>query len=139
MLAMVLFETQFRLKALAVPTTGEDARLAPLRTATAALIKTAQSEGFAKLLGQAQDTTTPMRNALSKINPKTMFGLAPAAYVVGEGHATVFLASTQTADFALSARFAERTSGYVLQQLELIPYAATYQAAISQAAAPARP
>ena len=139
MLALTLYETQLRLKALAVPATGEDARLAPLRKATAVLIKTASTEGFAKLLAEAKDTTAPMKQALAKINPKTMIGLAPVAYVVGEGHATVFFASTATADYALSARFAESKSGYALQQLEFIPYAATYQASISQAAAPNRP
>lgn len=138
MLALTLYETQLRLAALAVPAAGEDARLAPLRTATATLIKTAQSEGFGKLLGEAKDTTAPMRDALSKINPKTMVGLAPVAYIVGEGHATVFFASTMTADYALSARFAfEPASGYAPRQLEFIPYAATYQAALSRA--PARP
>ena len=135
MLALTLYETQLRLDALAVPTAGEDARLAPLRKATAALIDTASTKGFASLLSEAKDTTAPMQQALSKINPKTMIGLAPVAYVVGEGHATVFFASTATADYALSARFAERVSGYALQQLEFIPYAATYQAAIGHAAA----
>lgn len=51
---------------------------------------------------------------------------------------SVVLASTLTADYVLSARFAERVSGYALQQLDFIPYAATYQATISQAAVPAR-
>lgn len=134
MLALTLYETQMRLNALSTPAAGEDARLAPLRKATAALIKTASTDGFAKLLTEAQDTTAPMKQALSKINPKTMTGLAPVAYIVGDGHATVFFASTATADYALSARFAERVSGYALQQLEFIPYAATYQVAISQAA-----
>jgi hypothetical protein len=131
-----LYETQMRLKALAVPMQGEDPKLMPLRTAVAGLIKTARTEGFKKPLAEAKDTTAPMRTALGKINPKTMAFLAPVAFVAGEGHATVFLASSATADFAISARFAERVSGYALQQLEYIPYAATYQAAISQVAAP---
>lgn len=136
MLALTLYETQLRLKSLAVPAAGEDRRLPPLRKATAALVKTATSEGFTKLLAEAGDTTAPMKQALAKINPKTMTGLAPVAYVVGEGHATVFFASTATADYALSARFAERVSGYVLQQLEFLPYAAVYQVAASQTAKP---
>ena len=139
MLALTLYETQLRLNSLAVPAAGEDARLAPLRKSTAGLIKTASTDGFTKLLAEAKDTTAPMKLALSKINPKTLIGLAPVAYVVGEGHATVFFASTATADYALSARFAERVSGYALQQLEYIPYAAIYQAAISQLSAPKRP
>jgi hypothetical protein len=48
--------------------------------------------------------------------------------------ATVFFASTATADYALSARFAERVSGYAPQQLEFLPYAAVYQVAAAQAA-----
>jgi hypothetical protein len=133
-LAMTLYETQLRLKALAVPAVGEDARLAPLRKAAAALITTASTEGFAELLAEANDTTVSAKQALAKINPKTMVGLAPVAYVVGEGHATVFFASTVTADYALSARFAERVSGYALKQLEFLPYAAVYQVAAGQTA-----
>lgn len=129
-----LYETQMRLKALAVPMQGEDPKLMPLRTAVAGLIKTARTEGFNKLLAEAKDTTAPMGAALAKINPYTMRYLAPVAYVAGDGHATVFLASSATADFALSARFAERVSGYALQQLEYIPYAAAYQATINQTA-----
>jgi hypothetical protein len=136
MLALTLHETQLRLKALAMPIAGEDARLAPLRKATATFISTASSEGFGKLLAQAKDTTAPMKQALGKINPKTMIGLAPVAYLAGEGHATMFFASTATADYALSARFAERLSGYELQQMEFIPYAAIYQ--VSQASAPVK-
>lgn len=132
--AMRLYETQLRLKALAVPTPGEDARLAPLRAAVAALTKTARTEGFKKLLDEAKATTAPMRAALGKINPATMQRLGPVAFVAGDGHATVFLASGASADFALAARFAERVSGYALQQLEYIPYAATYRAAVSEAA-----
>ncbi len=139
MLALTLHETQLRLKAFAVAAKGEDPRLAPLRKATVGFIKTASTEGFAKSLAEARDTTAPMKQALAKINPKTMIGLAPVAFVVGKGHATVFFASTASADYALSARFAERSSGYALQQLEFIPYAATYQASISQAATTARP
>jgi len=132
-LAMRLYNAQLRIKALAVPTQGEDPKLMPLRTAIVDLVKTAQKDGFANLLVQARDTSPPMKTLLGKINRKTMAGLAPVAYVGGEGHATVFLASTQTADFALSARFAERMSGYSLQQLEFIPYAAIYQATVGQA------
>jgi hypothetical protein len=127
-LAMRLYNAQLRIKALAVPTQGEDPKLMPLRTAVIDLIKTAQKDGFAKLLTQARDTSPPMKNLLSKVNRKTMIGLAPVAYVGGEGYAIVFLASTQTADYALSARYTERVSGYSLQQLEFIPYAAIYQA-----------
>lgn len=138
MLAARLFEAQLRIGALANPKAGEDPRLAPLRTAVTNLIKTIGNEGFAKPLAEAKDTSAPMKEMLAKINPKTMQGLGPVAFVAGEGHATVFLASTLTADYVLSARFAERVSGYALQQLEFIPYAATYQATISQAAVPAR-
>lgn len=127
-----LYETQMRLKALAVPMPGEDPKLTPLRNALVALIQTARTEGFAKLLGEARDTTPAMQRALSRINPVTMRFLAPVAFVAGEGHATVFLASSETTDFTISARFAERGSGYQLQQLEYIPYAAVYQATISQ-------
>lgn len=134
--AVRLYETQMRLKALAVPTQGEDPKLVPLRTAVLGLIKAARTDGFKKPLNEAKDTTAPMRTALGKINPKTMAFLAPVAFVAGEGHATMFLASSATADFAISARYAERVSGYALQQLEYIPYAATYQATISQASAP---
>lgn len=139
MLATRLFEAQLRINALANPAKGEDPKLTPLRTAVVALVKTISTEGFAKPLAEAKDTSAPMKQMLTKINPKTMQGLGPVAFVAGEGHATVFLASTLTADYILSARFAERVSGYALQQLEFIPYAATYQAAISQATAPSRP
>jgi hypothetical protein len=132
-LAMRLYEAQLRIKALAVPAAGEDPKLTPLRTAVAALIKTVGSEGFAKPLAEAKDTSQPMKQLLTKINRKTMGGLAPVAFVADEGYATVFLASTQTADFALSARYVERVSGYSLQQLEFIPYAAIYQASAGQA------
>jgi hypothetical protein len=131
-----LYETQMRLKALAVPMQGEDPKLGPLRAAVAGLIKTARTDGFKKPLGEAKDTAAPMQKALARINPKTMFHLAPVAFVAGEGHATVFLASSATADFAISARYAERISGYALQQLEYIPYAATYQAAIGLSSLP---
>ncbi len=129
-----LYETQMRLKALAVPMPGEDPKLVPLRNAVVALIQTARTDGFGKLLGEARDTTAPMQRALTRINPVTMRFLAPVAFVAGEGHATVFLASSETTDFTISARFAERGSGYQLQQLEYIPYAAAYQATISRAA-----
>lgn len=137
-LAARLFEAQLRINSLANPKAGEDPRLAPLRTAITNLVKTIGTEGFTKPLDEAKETSAPMKQMLAKINAKTMQGLGPVAFVVGEGHATVFLASTLTADYVLSARFAERVSGYALQQLEFIPYAATYQATISQAAAPAR-
>ncbi len=139
MLALTLYETQLRLKAFAVAAKGEDSRLAPLRKATVALIRTTRTEGFAKPLAEAKDTTASMKQALAKINPKMMIGLAPVAFVVGKGHATVFFASTASADYTITARFAERSSGYALQQLEFIPYAATYQATISQAATTVRP
>lgn len=138
MLAARLFEAQLRINALANPAKGEDPKLTPLRTAVVGLIKTIGTEGLAKPLAEAKDTSAPMKQMLGKINPKTMQGLGPVAFVAGESHATVFLASTLTADYVLSARFAERASGYALQQLEFIPYAATYQATISQAAKPAR-
>lgn len=138
MLATRLIAAQLRINALANPATGEDPRLTPLRTAIVALVKTVSSEGFAKPLAEAKDTSAPMKQMLAKINPKTMQGLAPVAFVAGDGHATVFFASTLSADYTLSARYAERVSGYVLQQLEFIPYAATYQATISQAAAPSQ-
>jgi len=139
MLAARLFEAQLRINALANPAKGEDPKLAPLRKAVVGLIKTIGTEGFAKPLAEARDTSAPMKQMLGKINPKTVQGLGPVAFIAGEGHATVFLASTLTADYVLSARFAERVSGYALQQLEFIPYAAAYQAAVSQASAPARP
>lgn len=131
-----LYETQMRLKALALPTDGEDPKLMPLRTAVAGLIKTARSEGFKQPLAEARDTTAPMRKALGRVHPYTMRRLAPVAFVAGDGHATVFLQSSATADFMISARYAERVSGYALQQLEYVPYAATYQAAAGPAAAP---
>ncbi len=134
--ALRLYETQLRLKALAVPMQGEDPKLTPLRTAVAGLIKTVRTEGFKQPLAEAKDTTATMRTALGKINPKTMFHLAPVAFVAGDGHATVFLQSSATADFMISARYAERMSGYALQQLEYVPYVATYQAAVGQAATP---
>lgn len=132
--AVRLYETQMRLKALAVATKGEDPLIEPLRTAVADLMKAVRTEGFAGPLEQARDTSAPMREALSRINPWTMQGLAPVAFVAGDGHATVFLASTVTADFALSARYSERDSSYALQQLEYIPYAATYQASLAEGA-----
>lgn len=134
MLAARLFEAQLRINALANPAEGEDPKLAAA-DGNGGLVKTISTEGFAKPLAGAKDTSNPMKQMLAKINPKTMQGLGPVAFVAGDGHATVFLASTLTADYVLSARFAERASGYKLHQLEFIPYAATYQATISQAAA----
>ncbi|MHB1102053.1 MAG: hypothetical protein ACYC0C_04570 [Devosia sp.] len=134
-IAIGLYETQMRLKALAVPTEGEDPLLVPLRTAVADLIMTASTEGFAAPLAEAQDTSLPMREALARINPLTMRQLAPIAFVAGDGFATVFLASSGTADFALSARYAQQGAGYELEQLEYIPYAATYQATMDELAA----
>ncbi len=131
-LAARLFEAQLRINALANPGNGEDPRLAPLRTSVVGLIKTLATEGFDKPLAEAKDTSPAMNKLLVKINPKTMQGLAPVAFVAGDGYATVFLASTMTADFALSARYAERVTGYTLQQLEFMPYAALYQATYSQ-------
>ena len=133
MLATRLIAAQLRINALANPAEGEDPRLTPLRTAIVALIKTIGDEGFAKPLADANDTSAPMKQMLGKINPKTMQGLAPVAFVAGDGHATVFFASTATADYALSARYAGDASGYALRQLEFIPYAAIYQASAGQA------
>jgi hypothetical protein len=128
-LAMRLYAAQLRIKALAVPAAGEDPKLKPLRMAVAGLIETLSGKGFDKPLAEAKDTAPATAKLLAKINPRTMQGLAPVAFVAGEGHATVFFASTLTADFAMSARYAERVTGYALQQLEFIPYAAIYQAA----------
>ncbi|MBV9347745.1 MAG: hypothetical protein JO245_07190 [Pseudolabrys sp.] len=130
-----LFEMQLRLKMFAIPSEGEEPSTNALRVAVAGLIKTARTEGFKKPLAEARGTTAPMRGALSRINPYTMRYLAPVAYVAGDGHATVFLQSAATADFMISARYIERVGGYALQRLEYVPYAATYQAAISMAAA----
>lgn len=123
------YETQMRLKALAVPTPGEDPRLAQLRSAVSDLMRTARTDGFAEPLRKAVDTTAPMREALLRINPILMEASAPVAFVAGDGHATVFLSSTATADFTISARFSESATGYALQQLEYLPFAAIYQAA----------
>ena len=124
-----LFESQLRLAALATPKDGEDPHLAPLRQATVGVIETAAKDGFAPLLEQADETSEVMRAALSAINPLTMQGLSPVAYVVGEGQVIVFLSSILTTDFTIAARFEEQQSGYNLRQLEFIPWAATYQAA----------
>jgi hypothetical protein len=129
-LAARLLESQMRLVALAVKSPGEDARLTQLRAAVASLISDVTKDGFAKPLAQARETTAPMSAALAKINPKLLQGLAPTAYIVGDGYATVFYASTVTADFAISARYAERKAGYALQQFDYIPYAAIYQATV---------
>lgn len=131
LLAARLYETQMRLKALVFETNGEDPLLESLRAAVGDLIRSARTEGFSGLLAQAGDTTEPMRAALGRIHPWTMQGIAPVAFVAGQGHATVFLASTVTADFVLSARFAERDSSYELRQLEYLPYAAVYQATVT--------
>lgn len=131
LLAVRLYETQMRLKTLVFETEGEDPLLKPLRAAVGDLMRLARTEGFSGLLAQAGDTTAPMRAALGRVHPWTMQGLAPVAFVAGEGHATVFFASTVTADFVLSARFAERNSSYELQQLEYLPYAAVYQATLT--------
>lgn len=135
-----LFEMQMRLKMFAIPTEGEEPQTDALRIAVAGFIKKAGSEGFKSLLDEAKGTSAPMRAALARINPYTMRTLAPVAYVAGEGHATVFLQAAATADFMISARYVERVGGYKLQQIEFVPYAATYQAAQSQVpgAAPAK-
>lgn len=128
MLALRVFEAQVRLKALAARTEGEDATLAPLREATLRLVTTAAGEGFVPLIEEAADTREPMRAALSAMHKQTLRGLAPVAYIVGDGEAMVFLASLLTADFMIAARFDERLSGYALRQLDYVPYAAVYQA-----------
>ncbi|WP_148259281.1 hypothetical protein [Polymorphum gilvum] len=130
--AVRLYEAQMRLKALAVPTTGEDPRLAQLRAAVAGLLRSVRTQGFAGPLAEAGDTSGPMRDALSRINPRLMDALAPVAFVAGEGHATVFLTSAATADFAISVRYAQTASGYALRQLEYLPFAAIHQAAANE-------
>ncbi|MDO8360046.1 MAG: hypothetical protein Q7T08_08395 [Devosia sp.] len=134
-IAARLYEAQMRLKALAVPTEGEDPLLVPLRHAVADLITTVSTKGFVAPLAEAQDTTASMREALSQINPLTMMELAPVAFVAGDGFATVFLASAGTADFAISARYIEKNSAYKLEQLEYLPYAAIYWASLNEPAA----
>jgi hypothetical protein len=134
-IAARLYETQMRLRALAIPTDGEDPLLVPLRSAVAELITAAATEGFAAPLAEAQDTTAPMREALGQINPLTMTELAPVAFVAGDRFATVFLASAGTADFAIAARYSEQGGAYALEQLEYLPYAAIYQATEKEPAA----
>jgi hypothetical protein len=129
LLAMRLYETQMRLAALAVPTEGEDPLLKPLREAVAALIGTAAKDGFGSILSGADQTSDLMRKALLAINPVTMQGLAPVAFVVGDRQAMVFLSSILTTDFTIAVRFEETAEGYEGKQIEYIPYAATYQAA----------
>ncbi|MBS0532612.1 MAG: hypothetical protein JSR72_01010 [Proteobacteria bacterium] len=128
LLALRLYEAQFRLQTLTAPSTGTDARLGSLRAAVIAFIKDVR-ENPGALARLGKQTTAPMRLALEKINPKTLIGLAPVAYVLGDGHATVFLGSTATADYVFAARFSERLSGYAPEQIEFMPYAAIYQAA----------
>ena len=128
LLALTLDETLMRLKALAVPIAGEDPKLAPLRSATLRVIRTAQSRGFGPLLAEATGTTQPMRAALSRINPKTMRGLAPVAFVAGQHQITMFFGSSATADYMISARFVEQGRAYAIAQFEFIPYAVVYQA-----------
>ncbi|MBS0535254.1 MAG: hypothetical protein JSR72_14445 [Proteobacteria bacterium] len=128
-----LFEMQMRLKMFAIATEGEEPQTNALRVAVAGFIKKAGREGFKLLLEEARETKAPMRAALARINPYTMRTLAPVAYVAGEGHATIFLQPAATADFMISARYAERVGGYKLQQIEFVPYAAAYQATQSQA------
>ena len=123
-LAMRLYEAQLRLKALAIPAEGEDPLLMPLRTAVADLLRAVGSGGFATPLAGAAATTGPMRQALAAINPQTLRQLAPVAFVAVENDVTIFLASAQTADFAVSARLTQAGGGYRLEQLEYLPYAA---------------
>lgn len=131
LLALTLDDTVMRIKVLAVPARGEDPRLARLRTITLRVIKTAQTQGFSRLLGEARDTTLPMRRILSHINPLTMTGLTPVAYVAGKRNVTMFLGSTATADYMISVRFVENGNAYAIAQFEFIPYAAVYKAETS--------
>ena len=134
MLAFTLDETLMRVKALAVPVKGEDPKLIPLRTAALRLIGTSRTKGFTPLLAEAKDTTAPMKAILARINPKTVIGLAPVAFVAGKGEVTMFFASMASADYMISARFVESGTAYALAQLEFIPYAAVYRAATAKRA-----
>lgn len=132
MLALTLDETLLRLKALAVPASNEDAKFPALRAAVLGFLKDLTGRGFARPLTQAKETTATMKVALLRFNPRTMSDIAPVAYVAGSANITVFFASTKTADFCISVRFTEHGGTYTPAQIELIPYAATYQAAKAQ-------
>ena len=133
MMALTLQESLLRIKALAAPAAGDDPKLTPLRAATVQLIRTISTTGFAQPLAEATQTTPTMLRVLSAITPRTMVGLAPVAFVAGDRNVTVFFASTATADYALSARFVDQGAAYRLEQLEFIPYAAVYRAAVASA------
>lgn len=135
MLALTLDESLLRVKALAVPGKGEDPRLTPLRAAAFRIMRTAHSKGFAPLLAEAKDTTAPMKALLSRINPQTMIGLAPVAFVAGPHHVTMFFVSMASADFMISARFVEKGRAYAVAQFEFIPYAAVYKVATTKGGA----
>jgi len=132
LLALALDDTLMRVRALAIPVPGEDPRLAPLRTAALNVIVTSRTTGFTPLLTEAKDTTAPMKAILARINPKTMVGLAPVAFVAGKQQVTMFFASTATADYMISARFVDKGNRYGLAQLEFIPYAAVYSVATAK-------
>ena len=98
------------------------------------MIATAASDGFAPLLVEASETGGIMREALLAINPLTMQGLSPVAFLVGEDEAMVFLSSILTADFTLVVRLGQTRQEYAPRAFEFIPYAATYQAAMAGSA-----
>ena len=129
MLALTLHETLLRIKALAAPGRQDDPKLTPLRAAVVRFARTVATSGFGDPLSEARETTAPMRRVMERINPENMGGLAPVAFVAGDGQVTVFFASTATADYAISVRFVETAGAYAPAQIEFLPYAAIYRAA----------
>ncbi len=140
LLALRIYENQLRLRALAVPAEGEDPLLAPLRKSVLALIRVAESQGFAPLVEHARDTTPEMAAMLTAMAPGTLQGLAPVALVADRDEVLVYLASPLSADFAIAARYVLEGADAAtprLRQLDLILYAATIASA--RQAAPATP
>ncbi|HHL20927.1 MAG TPA: hypothetical protein ENJ52_05295 [Aliiroseovarius sp.] len=139
-LALRIYESQLRIKALAVPAEGEDPLLAPLRKSLVALIRVATSQGFAPLVERAPETAPEMAAMLTAMAPVTLEGLAPVALVADRDEVLVYLASPLTSDFTIAARFGlegEAATVPRLRQLDLVLYAASV--AMARLEGPAAP
>lgn len=133
LIALRTFENQMRLKAIAVSTENEDPLLMPIREAVVDLIATAVTEGFEPLLALADQTPRSMVQTLAMIQPETMQGLSPIAYVVDEDELLMYFASPLTTDFVLAAVYERDGTALRLRVLDFIAYAATYEAVRAQA------
>ncbi|GEM_PF-6063200 len=128
LIALRVFENQMRLQAIEYSAVEEDPLFQPLREAVVAFIVTAVTDGFSPLLEQASRTPPDLADVIAQIQPETMQGLAPVAYIADDDEVLVYFASPLTADFVLSAVYERHSAALRLRVLDFVPYAASYQA-----------